>query len=67
MIKKNLYDAETDSGLLQNSLTDYSQVLNVDRDALHRLVEGELDRVQEDMANALQEAKDLIARMEGYL
>jgi len=30
-------------------------------------VEGELERVQGDMASALQEAKELVAKMEGFL
>jgi len=62
-----MYDAETDKGLLRASMTQYKQVVSVDREALHSLVDGELERAQESMADALQEAKNLITRMEGYL
>ena len=67
LIEKNQYDSETDSGLLQNTMEQYNQVINVDRTELHKLVEGELDRVQGDIASALQEAKELVAKMEGFL
>ena len=48
-------------------MDQYKAALSIDKVALHSLVEGELDRIQGDMATALQQAKDLVGRMEGYL
>ena len=44
LIQKNQYDEETDTGLLQVSMSEYEAVLNVNKEELHSLVEGELDR-----------------------
>ena len=67
LLEKHAYDAETDTGLLHQDMELYEGICSVDSVELARLVEAELDYAQNDMATALQQAKDLVARMEGYL
>lgn len=67
LIRSLQYDPETEEGFFYRDLKDYMDAIHIDRLALHRLVEAEVDVAKENMEAALNEAKENLAQMEEFL
>ena len=67
LIQNQVYSSENDDGLLEIALHQYQQTFTANKNEMERLVDLELQRIKEEMATALAEAKDLVERMGNFL